>query len=109
MKRFEFIDQAKDSLPVERLCQVMGVTSRGYRAWKSRPLSQRQRDDMVLLAHIREQHALSLCRYGRPRMTQELREQGLEASERRVGRLMRDNGIQSLTQNSNRLFICPAT
>ena len=60
MKRFEFIDKANGVLGIERLCQTMGVTSRGYRSWKSRPTSQRQRDDMVLLAHIREQYSLSL-------------------------------------------------
>jgi putative transposase len=48
---------------------------------------------MVLLAHIREQHHLSLCSYGRPRMTQELKEIGLTVGHRRVGRLMRDNRI----------------
>ena len=41
-------------------------------------MSQRQRDDMVILAHIREQHRLSLLSYGRPRMTEELQELGLE-------------------------------
>jgi len=93
MKRFEFIDQAQGSVSVTRLCQTMGVTSRGYRAWKSRPISQRQRDDMVLLAHIREQRALSLDTYGRPRMTVELKELGFAVSERRIGRLMRENGL----------------
>lgn len=39
-------------------------------------MSQRHRDDMVFLAHIREQHKLSLCSYGRPRMTEELQELG---------------------------------
>ena len=52
-------------------------------------MSQRQRDDMVLLAHIREQHRLSLESYGRPRMTEELQELGLK-----VGRLMCENGIK---------------
>jgi hypothetical protein len=37
-----------------------------FRAWRVRPMSQRQRDDMVLLTHIREQHRLSLESYGRP-------------------------------------------
>jgi transposase InsO family protein len=49
---------------------------------------------MVLLAHIREQHPLSLGSYGRPRMTQELKEIGLSVGHRRVGRLMRDNNIR---------------
>jgi hypothetical protein len=42
----------------------MGVTERGLDAWKHRPPSHRQRRDMVLLAHIRDQHRLSLSRYG---------------------------------------------
>ena len=54
--RFAFIDAWKEEWPVEFLCRVMQVTSRGFRAWRLRPMSQRQRDDMVLLAHIREQH-----------------------------------------------------
>ena len=73
---------------------MLKVTSRGFRAWRDRPVSQRQRYDMVLLAHIREQHHLSLGSYGRPRMTQELKEIGLSVGHRRVGRLMRSNGFR---------------
>lgn len=49
---------------------------------------------MVVLAHIREQFALSLGSYGRPRMTEELKELGLEVGHHRVGRLMSENGIE---------------
>ncbi len=48
---------------------------------------------MVTLAHIKEQSRLSLGSYGRPRMTEELKEIGLDVGHRRVGRLMRQNGI----------------
>lgn len=47
-----------------------------------------------MLAHIREQYVLSKGTYGRPRMTMELKEAGLAVGERRVGRLMRLNGIR---------------
>lgn len=47
-----------------------------------------------MLAHIREQFGLSLGSYGRPRMTEELKEIGLPVGHRRVGRIMRANGIQ---------------
>ena len=74
-------------------------------------MSQRQRDDMVLLAHIREQHRLSLENYGRPKMTEELQELGLNVGHRRVGRLMRENGIKiirtqkyKVTTDSNHTF-----
>jgi putative transposase len=63
----------------------MQVTTRGFRAWRVRPASQRQRDDMVLLAHIREQDRLSLQCYGRPWMTEDLQELGLKVGHRRVG------------------------
>ena len=43
---------------------------------------------MVLLAHIREEHRLSLGSYGRPRMTEELKDLGFAVGHRRVGRLM---------------------
>ena len=47
------------SSPVQRLCKVLGVSSSGYFAWKERPASLRQRDDMVLLAHVRAAFAVS--------------------------------------------------
>ncbi len=49
--------------------------------------------DMVVLAHIKEQSRLSLGSYGRPRMTEELKEVGVDVGHRRVERLMRENGI----------------
>jgi transposase InsO family protein len=53
----------------------------------------RQRSDVVTLAHIKEQSRLSLGTNGRPRMTEERKEVGLDVGHRRVGRLMRQNGI----------------
>ena len=91
--RFSFIAGYRGLLPLVRLCQLFDVSPRGLRAWRRRPPSRRQRDDMVLLAHIREQQCLSLGSYGRPRMTAELQELGLPVGERRVGRLMKENGI----------------
>ena len=89
----------------------MDVSARGLRAFRSRPASRRQRSDMVTLAHIKEQSRLSLGRYGRPRMTEELKEIGLDVGHRRVGRLMRQNGISvvrtrkhKVTTDSNHKF-----
>jgi len=109
--RFAFIEEHCKSIPTERLCRIVDVSPRGYRAWRGRPASRRQREDMVLLAHIREQHRQSLDSYGRPRMTEELKEIGLSVGHRRVGRLMRQNGISvvrtrkhKVTTDSNHKF-----
>jgi len=62
---------------------------------------------MVLLAHIREQFAQNLKCYGRPRMTEELKELGLSAGHRRIGRLMRQNGISVVrTVARQHMFTC---
>lgn len=94
--RFALVDQAKRTFPVHRLCRVLGVSQSGYFAWKDRPASQRQRDDMVLLAHVRSAFALSSGTYGSPRMTRELADDGLVVGRRRIARLMRENGLKAL-------------
>src|SRR3984893_13067416 len=78
-----------------RLCGVPGVSQSGYFAWKDRPGSRRQRDDMVLLAHVRCAVALSNGTYGSPRMTRELQDNGFAVGRRRTARLMHENGLKA--------------
>lgn len=90
---------------------MLDVSVRGLRAYRNRPASQGQRTDLVVLVHIKEQSRLSLGSYGRPRMTEELKELGLNVGHRPVGRLMRENGIRverskkyEVTTDSNHAF-----
>ena len=101
--KFAFVHSWRHRWPVEQLCRVMLVSERGYRAWRSRPISRRERTDMKVLAHIREQYSLSLGSYGRPRMTMELKEVGLDVGERRVGRLMKINGIKPVRTRKHKV------
>ncbi len=66
--RFALIDAKKVDVPVGTACAVLGVSTSGYYAWKSRVASPRQRRDMVLLAHISAQFLTSNESYGSPRM-----------------------------------------
>lgn len=91
--RFGFIQKLRHVWQVETVCSVMEVTTRGFRAWVNRPMSVRARGNMRVLAHTIDQYAQALGTYGRPRMTAELKEIGLKVGERRVGRLMRFNGM----------------
>ena len=93
--KFTLIDRARKDFPVHRLCQVLGVSQSGYFAWKDRPASRRQRDDMVMLAHVRSGFALSNGTYGSPRMTRELQDDGFAIGRRRTARLMRENGLRA--------------
>jgi len=92
---FKFIEARKADVSVSRACRIFGVSPSGYYAWKSRSASSRQREDMVLLAHIRNAFSLSNGTYGSPRMTYDLKADGFAVGRRRVARLMRENGLQA--------------
>ncbi len=106
--RFRFIEKEKANFSICRMCKVLRVSESGYYAWVSRPASQRQRDDVVFLAHIRAEHKRNYGAYGRKRMTDELKGQGIVIGQHRVRRLMLDNDIHVVrthkfkrTTNSN--------
>lgn len=85
--RFAFIDGYRGELSQEHLCRIFGVSLRGLRAWRKRPLSARAREDIVLSAHLRAQAKLCNFSYGRIRMTMELKELGFHIGERRTAQL----------------------
>jgi len=98
----------KENQSVDRMCKILKVSSSGYYAWKHRPPSNRQREDMVLLANIRSMFACSNQTYGSPRMHAELKDAGFNVGRHRVARLMRENGLKGFqkrhfksTTNSN--------
>ena len=93
--KFALIKQTKMDFPVDRLCTTLGVSPSGYFAWGRRPACRRQRDDMIMLAHVRSLFALSNGTYGSPRMTRELQDNGFAIGRRRTARLMRENGLQA--------------
>ena len=99
--RFALIDAKKAKLSVERLCTLLNVSVSGFYAWRRRGPSQRQLDDMVLLAHIRARFAASHGTYGSPRMHADLVEDGVRIGRHRTARLMRDNSLQA---NQKRRF-----
>jgi len=43
--RFRFIEEHTETFSAKRMCDVLDVSERGLRAYRSRPASQRQRAD----------------------------------------------------------------
>jgi len=92
---FSFISARKAEHGISRMCTVLGVSESGYWAYRSRPQSLRQRQDVALGVHIRAAFACSRQSYGSPRMVRELQAQGLKVGRRRVARLMRENHLNA--------------
>ena len=93
--RFTFIDAHARIWPVTTLCRVLEVSRAGYYAWRARPLCDRVKEDRVLTATIREIQRRVKQRYGRPRVRMELRALGYRCGTTRVGRLMRQAGLNA--------------
>jgi hypothetical protein len=102
--RFRILEEHRCSFPTKQSCHVVGVSTCGLRAFRNRPASRRQRSDLVTLAHIKERSRLSLGSNGRPRVTEKLKEIGLDIGHRRVGRLMRQNGISVIRTSKHQLL-----
>ena len=102
--RYQFINAEKADNNASRLCDLFKVSRAGFYAWKSRPTSLRSQEDRLLLAHIRSEFESSHRSYGRPRMVEELREAGFLVGHHRVGRLMRENGIQAIRTRKARRY-----
>jgi hypothetical protein len=75
------------------MCRVLGVSQSGFFAWQDRAACQRQRQDMVYLAHIRTAFALSNGTYGSPRMHRDLVDESHAIGRHRTARLMRENQL----------------
>lgn len=83
---------------VRTMCRVLEVSASGYYAWLGRPPSKRAQEDERLAARIRTLHTLSRGTYGVPRIWEDLSEQGVRISRKRIARLMRALGLQGVSR-----------
>ena len=96
--KYEFIETYRSTFAVEKMCQSLDVSRSGYYRWKVAPKSKRSEANEKLLNKIEETYEDFQGIYGSPRITQELRDAGVECSENRVARLMRKNEIAAKTK-----------
>ena len=78
------------------MTRVLDVSTSGYYEWRQRPESKQNQSNRVLDSHIREVYDEHKQRYGVPRITDELRDRGLQCSENRVARRMKSLGLKGI-------------
>ena len=101
--RFAFIHTEKARCTVQALCRALDVSPSGFYAWCRQPESAHAQRDRQLRVLIRASHEASRYRYGSPRVHEDLIEQGVPISRKRVVRLMRAKG---LTARVRKRFKC---
>ena len=93
--KFELVKAEMAHYPVAVLCAVLSVSRSGFYAWLRRPEPARAAADAALVIDIRAAQKLGRGAYGSPRVHAELQAKGARVSEKRVARLMRENGLRA--------------
>ncbi|MBU1701648.1 MAG: IS3 family transposase, partial [Candidatus Eisenbacteria bacterium] len=87
------IEQHANEYPLGLMCRTLEVSRAGYYSYRTRPASDRELKNRLLLEQIRAVQKTTRQAYGSPRMTRELRTRGKICGRHRVARLMRKNGL----------------
>ena len=111
MMLYRFVDEQKaEGFPVERICDVAGVSTSAYYGWKQHRdgvWTVAELDEARLVAEIRKVHADSEGTYGSPRVTDELHNRGWVVNHKRVERLMRIHNIVGVAPKKTRKTTFP--
>ena len=95
--KYRYIRELIGQYALGLMCRALQVTPQGYHQWHKRaPMRcERMEQERALRDRINVAHAQSRRTYGRIRVTRELRAQGMRVNEKRVGRLMRMEGLRA--------------
>jgi transposase InsO family protein len=84
------------------MCRVFEVSRSGYYRWRGRLPSRRTLENRYLDAQIKMIFAQSKSRYGSPKITDVLRDQGIAVGKNRVARRMKAGGMHSIVRRKYR-------
>lgn len=110
-----YIDIYRDQFGVELICRTLGataggfLTSRGYRAAKTRPVSDRALRDEALIPVIERIHAENYGVYGVRKIWHAMRREGWQIGRDQVARLMRLAGLEGVARGRQPRTTKPAT
>jgi putative transposase len=87
------IEKLSVQFPIKECCLALRVSRSGYYRWVSAEQSLSAQANGELLKQIQRHYVEHKGRYGSPRISAVLRQEGLRCGENRVARLMRENKL----------------
>ena len=94
--KYAWIEEHRKTYATTMMCELLSVSRSGLHAARGRTPSKRSREDKQLVEQIRVGQRKHRVCYGRRRMTPEISEaRGHKVNHKRIGRLMREHGLQS--------------
>jgi putative transposase len=102
----KFIGEHGSGFRVKKMCRILAISRSTYYAWRKRPKCFRKQENDSLLEKIKSAHKHSRMTYGSPRITRDLRDNGIICGKNRIARLMRNHGIFAKTKRRFRITTC---
>ncbi len=102
-----YIDENKERLGVEPICEVLPIAPSTYYDAKSRPLSARSLRDEELKPEIARVHGENFGVYGARKVWRQLRREGISVAKCTVERLMAEMGLEGARRGKKRRTTTP--
>lgn len=96
------IEELSVQFPVKESCVALSVSRSGYYQWVGTEQSIRAEANAELSKEIERIYHEHRGRYGSPRVTQQLQQEGVVCGENRVARLMRENELAARAKKAFR-------
>jgi len=93
--KYQFIHDHRSDFTVVKMCRALRLARSGYYTWTQLSESSREQENKSLLTKIMCIYKKHSGRYGSPRITDELHDEGFSCSRPRVARLMQKSGIRA--------------
>ncbi|MBS1651526.1 MAG: IS3 family transposase [Bacteroidetes bacterium] len=112
MKKYMFMNKYSSEHSVGKMCRVIKASRSGYYKWKLGIVSERTHRREYIKEEIKQVFIKSKNTYGSPRITKELKQQGIKVSRKMVAKLMQEMGLKSkvkkkykVTTNSSHRYV----
>lgn len=91
--KYAVIQAHRQEFPITLRCRRLDVSTTGFYAAQTRMPSRHAPDDERLRVDVRSVFQRAQRRSGAPRVLKQLRTRGVRIGQKRVARLMRDDGL----------------
>jgi transposase InsO family protein len=100
--KYAWIEENRKEFPLAVMCELLGVSRAGYYDWQQREPSLKQQDDKRLEERVVELFWQGRGCYGTRRIKRLLAAEGRTVSRRRIGRLLKEQGLVCQTRKKRK-------
>lgn len=93
MRTYGFIRAEEANHSIRTMCRVLGVSRSAYYEWREGETHQARKGEIELAVRVKAVFRRHRGRYGAPRVTEQLRREGLPVNRKRVARVMREHEL----------------